>query len=152
MALLHSETMMQMLGEKLQCTVVLYLTGRLCRSSSSSSSSSFLQSSHLVKQADNHIAVLLSEQRMSKLGGEKENWNEIDPRAERMKGGGRLGQLTDAVGVELWVLEVEPFLHHRLGLWPRRRLHQWTREGRLKLKRHFLLTVFVYRFKRRKFP
>ena len=37
-----------------------------------------------------------------------------------MKGGGRLGQLTDAVGVELGVLEVEPFLYNRLGLWPRR--------------------------------
>jgi hypothetical protein len=64
-----------LLGEKVAMySLVLYLTGRLCRSSSSSSSSSsFLQSSHLVKQADNHIAVLSSEQRMSKLGGKKEN-------------------------------------------------------------------------------
>lgn len=31
--------------------------------------------------------------------------------------------LTDAVRMELGILEVEPFLHHRLRLGPRRRLY-----------------------------
>jgi hypothetical protein len=73
---------------------------------------------------------LSSEQRMSKLGGKKEKWNKILELKEWKEVVSRLGQLTDAVGMELWVLEVEPFLHHRLGLWPRRRLHQRTGEGR----------------------
>jgi len=143
----HSERRMQMLGEKslafsaqrdkgacsvkkLQCTVStlpdrsslseqLFLLLIVSPPNLSSGQASSQPHSSLVIRAG-----------MSKLGGKKENWNKILELKERMKGGGRLGKLTDAVGVELWVFEVQPFLHHSLGLWPRRRLHERTGEGR----------------------